>query len=156
MSMNERRKNLTGAELRAKSFLEGSNNFPAVSADLRVGQRCFAALERNAHEQRIFSRGNIFAAEKIGRFDAADLANAERANGANNIGEMSTIGKQQGEIALDARESRQRLVPSRFFRLMHRSINRIEFQLREENVLPQFQFFRDAARELPRETDRKF
>ena len=138
MSMNERRENLTGAELRAKSFFERGNNFPAEIGDLRVRQRCVAALEGNAHEQRIFSGGNILAAKEIGRFDSADLANAERANGVNNIGEMSTVGKQQGEIALDARESRQWLVPTRLSRRMHRSINRIELQFRDKYVLPEF------------------
>src|SRR5258708_8811301 len=100
MSMNERRENLTGAELRAKSFFERGNNFSAEIGDLRVRQRCVAALERYAHEQRIFSGGNILSAKEIGRFDAADPPNAERANGVHNIGEMSTIGKQQRGITL--------------------------------------------------------
>src|SRR5437762_2405849 len=59
----------TGAELRAKMFFECRNNFAAVIADLRFGQRRLAALERHAHQQRIFSGGNIFPAEKVSRFD---------------------------------------------------------------------------------------
>src|SRR5258708_2453653 len=66
----------TGAQLRAKSFLEGSNNFSAEIGDLRVRQRCVAALERYAHEQRIFSGGNILAAKEIGRFDRMDFADS--------------------------------------------------------------------------------
>src|SRR5260370_21282213 len=38
---------------------------------------------------------------------------------------------------------------------MHRGVNRIEAQLREENVLPQFQFFRDATRELAGNAERR-
>ncbi len=38
---------------------------------------------------------------------------------------------------------------------MHRRVNRIEAQLRKENVLPQFQFFSDPPRKLPRDTKRR-
>src|SRR5258708_6062945 len=38
---------------------------------------------------------------------------------------------------------------------MHRGVNRIEAQLREENVLPQFQFFRDTPRELSGDAERR-
>src|SRR6266567_510427 len=59
----------TGAELRAKMFLQGGNNFRGSVTDLRIGQRRFAALKRNAHEQRIFSGRNIRATKKIRSFD---------------------------------------------------------------------------------------
>src|SRR5207302_11314028 len=59
----------TGAELRAQIFFERGNKFAAVLADLRFCQRRLAALERDAHQQRIFSGRNIFPAEKVSRFD---------------------------------------------------------------------------------------
>ena len=93
--MNERRENLTGAELRAKSFFERSNNFSAEIGDLRVRQRCVAALEGNAHEQRIFSGRNIFAAEKIRRFDGVNFLDAESLNRSDHVGKLRAIGKEQ-------------------------------------------------------------
>src|SRR2546429_20191 len=60
---------LAGAALRPKSFFESGNDFAAVIADLRFRERRLAALERHAHQKRIFSSRNIFPTEKIGRFD---------------------------------------------------------------------------------------
>ncbi len=137
-----------GAELRAKIFFEGRNDFAAGIADLRFGESCFAALKRDSNEQRILSSGNILAAEKIRRFDGSNFGNIQSANGLGNIGEMCPVGQQQRKIALDARESWQRLVPPRFFRRLNRGVKRGELQLREENVLAQFQFFGDATRKL--------
>src|SRR6266478_1190731 len=68
---------------------------------------------------------------------------------------MRSVSEQQGKIALDARESWQRLIAPRFFRRAHGGVNRIEFQLREKYVLPQFQFFRDTPRELAGYTERR-
>src|ERR1700721_4637469 len=63
---------------------------------------------------------------------------------------MRSVGKQQREIAFDARKPWKRFIASCFLRRMHRGVDRIEAQLRKENVLPQFQLFRDTPRELPR------
>src|SRR5207253_9145831 len=63
--MNGRRENLTGAKYCAKIFFERGNNFAAEIANLRFGQRRFSALERHAHQQRIFSGRNVFPAEKV-------------------------------------------------------------------------------------------
>src|SRR6266436_8528380 len=138
MLMNEGRENLTSAELRAKISFESGNNFAAVIADLRFRQRRFAALESHADEQRIFSGGNILPAEKIRGFDRMNFADSLRLNCLHHVGKLSSVGEQQREIALDARESRQRLVPTRFFRRIHRTINRIELQFRDKYLLPQF------------------
>src|SRR2546427_4323542 len=149
-TQRERGVKLTGAELRAESFSEGRNNLSTVLADLRIRERRFAALERHAHEERIFSGGNIFPAEKIRGFDGRNFSDAERLNRLRHVEKLCAIGEQQGKVAFDARESWQRLIPARFFRCFHRSVNRIEFQLRQKNVLPQFKFFGDTPRELAR------
>jgi hypothetical protein len=65
----EATRNSAGAELCAKMFFERGNDPATEIAGLRVGQSCFAALKRHAHEQRVFSRRNIFPAEKVSRFD---------------------------------------------------------------------------------------
>ena len=141
------------AELRAELLFESGNNPAAEIGDLRVRERRFAALKRHAHEQRIFPRRNIFASKKIRRLDRMDFADAQRLNRFRHIGKLRTVREQQGKITLDTRKSWQRLIPPRFFRRTYRRVNRIEAQLREENVLPQFQFFRDPPRKLPRDTD---
>src|SRR6266571_2647406 len=101
---------LAGAELGAVAVLENGDDFSCVMIDLALSQRAFAALERDSNEERIFSRRNVFAAEKIDGLNGRDFRDVERANRIGNCGKSDSIGEQQREIALDAGKTRQRLI----------------------------------------------
>lgn len=85
---------LAGAELRAVAMLENRDYFPAEMIDLRVGERAFAALEREANKQRIFSRRHIFAAEEVDSLNGSDFRDMERTDRIGNFGKRDSIGQQ--------------------------------------------------------------
>jgi len=85
----------TRAELRAEVRFESGANSAAEITDLRVGQSRFAALKNDAHQQRVFSGRDIFAAEKIRRLDPMDFADPQRLNGFGHIGKLRAVGQQQ-------------------------------------------------------------
>src|SRR6266571_1579174 len=125
-----------GAELRAEIFFKCSNDFSRVIGDLSVGQRGVAALERDAHEQRIFSGRNIFTAKKIGGFDGSDFANVERLNRFRGVRKTRAFGEEQRKISLDGRKPRQRLIPAERFGVPHCVIKGVDFEFGEKGILP--------------------
>src|SRR5271168_4067955 len=82
-----------GAELGWEIFFERGNNSRREVAGLRVGQRCFAALKRYAHEQRILSGRNIFPAKQIRGLDGCDFADVERANRFDDVRKRSAVSE---------------------------------------------------------------
>src|SRR5882762_5713928 len=85
----------TRAQLRAELRLESGTNSAAEISDLRVGQGRCAALKSDAHQQRVFSGRDIFAAEKIRRLDPMDFGDPQRLNGFGHSGKLCAVGQQQ-------------------------------------------------------------
>src|ERR1700730_13155902 len=106
---------LGGAELGAEILFKSRDNSGREIVGLCIGQRGFAALESDADKERVFSCGDIFAAEEIGCFDGGDFGDVERADRFDDVGKRSAVGEEQGEISLDGGETREWLVTARFF-----------------------------------------
>src|SRR5215469_6579771 len=134
-------------------FLESGNDVSGEVGDLRVGESSLTALESDAHQERVFSGGHIFATKEICCFDGCDFADVERANRTLNLGEAGSVWKKKGKIALDGREARQRLVPARIFEVTNGGVEWIKLEFRNENILTQLEAFGDATSELACDTD---
>src|SRR5947209_8713844 len=130
---------LASPELRAVAVLENRNYFSDEVINLRVHQRSFAALEGDANQQRIFSRGNILAAEEIEGFDGSNFRDVKRADGFGNLRKSDPFCKQKREIAFHCREARKRFVAPGGFRSFDRGIKSVEIELGEKDILAQFQ-----------------
>ena len=66
---------LVRAQTGAEVLFQGADNSGGKIAQLRIGEGRFAALERDAHQQRIFSCWHILAAEEISSFDGNNFRN---------------------------------------------------------------------------------
>src|ERR1700693_495533 len=97
----------------------------------------------------MFSRGNLAAAEEVHRFDTLDLRNLEQADGSDDAVESDAVVEEQGEIALDRGEPRERPVMERSAPGRECPMERFERELGEKHVLPQLEFFGHAASDLP-------
>ena len=86
---------LRGPQRGGEARFEGGDDFCREIGDLGVGEGRFAALESDAYHERIFSGGNIFAAEEVGGFDGSYFGNVEAANRIGDVGECDSIGEQQ-------------------------------------------------------------
>ncbi len=64
---------------------------------MSFSQRGFAALEDDSHQEREFSRGDVFAAEEVGGFDGNDFRNVQRLDGLLHLGKRYAV-RQEGEI----------------------------------------------------------
>jgi len=66
-----------------------------------------------------------------------------------HLGNVVPVGERREKSRRSRRNRGKGSVPAGFFRRVHRGVNRIEAQLRKENVYAAFQFFRDTPRKRP-------
>src|SRR5262249_15067293 len=98
-----------GAEL----LLERGDDPVSEAGKLRFGEGGFAALERDAHQQRILASGDLPPAEQVDGLDVRHFGDGERADCFNDLGKARALSEKQRKIALDRRETRQRIVSER-------------------------------------------
>src|SRR5207245_6707049 len=82
-------------------------------------------------------------------FDRLDFRNIQRANRFYNFREGCAFGEQERKIAFDRREAGKRFVTACIFHSVICTVERTENELGKKNVLAEFEFVRNAARQLP-------
>src|SRR5215471_19925146 len=104
---------LFGAQGGAELLLERGDDPVSEARKLRFGKGGFAALERDAHQQRILASRDLPPAEQVDGLDARHFGDGERADCFIDLGKARALGEKQRKIALDRRETRQRIVSKR-------------------------------------------
>src|SRR5262249_21393446 len=111
---------------------------------LRLGERGFLTLKRDADHQRIKAGGNIFTAKEIARFDGNEFANSQRENGIANRGEACAVFQNERKIAVHSGEARDWFISLCGTRSIEALVEGLEFQFRKEGRLAQLEIIRDA------------
>ena len=91
-------------------------------------------MELGPHQNRVLARANFFAAEDFHRDETSQLRDAQSNDALVDFLELDVVIKHKGEVALDGREARQRLIAHLPQVVL---VELVEIDLGDENILPQ-------------------